>query len=158
MRVINYQGVAHSCCLPMYVEHDRQCSGKVDIGDGQQILLVLPARKEVVENSALENHRTAIRIAIYRHIQSLGSHRLSHTSWFDAEALGVHLPPASPILEPWTPAQADSDSDLDHELSLAGEPIFMDHFGPAIEQCAAFALAKDPRFAGRLAAADEIGS
>src|SRR3546814_2920118 len=30
----------------------------------------------------------------------------------------------------------------------------MDHFGPAIEQCAAFALAKDPRFAGRLAAAD----
>src|SRR3546814_17038392 len=72
----------------------------------------------------------------------------------DLEALGVHLPPASPILEPWTPAQADSDSDLDHELSLAGEPILMAHFGPAIEQCAAFALAKDPRFAGRHAAAD----
>src|SRR3546814_1712664 len=100
----------------MIIERDRQWSAKVDIVDAPQIHLVLPARKEVVENSALENLRTAIRIAIYRHIQSLGSHRLSHTSWCDAEALGVHLPPASPILEPWTPAQADSDSDLDHEL------------------------------------------
>lgn len=151
---INFHGVTTSCRLPMIIERDRQWSAKVDIVDAPQIQLVLPARKEVVENSALENLRTAIRIAIYRHIQSLGSHRLSHTSWCDAEALGVHLPPASPILEPWTPAQADSDSDLDHELSLAGEPILMDHFGPAIEQCAAFALAKDPRFAGRLAAAD----
>src|SRR3546814_17729598 len=88
-------------------------------------------------------------MAIYRYIQSLGSHRLSHKNWCDAEALGVHLPPASPILEPWTPAQADSASDLDHELFLPGEPLLMDHFGTALEQCDAFALAQDPRFPGR---------
>src|SRR3546814_10370650 len=78
---IHFHGVTTSCCLPMIIERDRQWSAKVDIVDATQIHLVLTARKAVVENSYLENLRTALRIAIYRHIQSLASHRMSHTRW-----------------------------------------------------------------------------
>src|SRR3546814_11455524 len=90
----------------MIIERDRQWLAKVDIVDAPQIQLVLPARKEVVENSALENLPTAIRIAIYRYIQSLGSHRLSHKNWCHAAAPGVHLPPASTCPEHWPTARA----------------------------------------------------
>src|SRR3546814_16323325 len=77
---INFHGVTTSCCLPMIIERDRQWSAKVDIVDAPKINLVLPARQEVVDDSALEKRRPAILLAIYRHLPSLGYHHMLHNN------------------------------------------------------------------------------
>lgn len=152
---INFHGVTVACRLPGVSEPDRHWTALIDIVDAPQIQLVLPARKEVVDNAALASLRTAVAVAIYEHIRGLGTHRLSYRDWCNARDLGVDLPEATPHLNPWTPTQADSDSDLSHgRPPLTGEPILMCEFGAALEQCAAFVLAKEERFAGRLANLD----
>ena len=103
----------------------------------------------------MEGLRVAVRIAIYEHIAKRESHRWSYANWCDARNLGVALPEATPLLQAWQPAQADRNSDLPRQSNvLVGEPLLVGAFGPAIEQCAAFALAKDARFIGRLADMD----
>jgi len=67
--------------LPTVAEKDRHWAAKIDIVDAPELQLVLPARKEMVENGALQSLRAAIRLAIYRHIQALGSHRLAFADW-----------------------------------------------------------------------------
>src|SRR3546814_10603305 len=74
---------ASDLLLPTVAEKDRHWAAKIDIIDAPELQLVLPARKEMVENGALQNLRAAVRLSIYRHIQTLGSHRLrseEHTS------------------------------------------------------------------------------
>ncbi len=78
---INFHGVTVASLLPTVAEKDRHWAAKIDIVDAPELQLVLPARKEMVENGALQSLRAAIRLAIYRHIQALGSHRLAFADW-----------------------------------------------------------------------------
>src|SRR3546814_5328347 len=64
----------------------------------------------MVENSALQYLRAAVRLSIYRHIQALGSHRLSFADWQESIDLGVLLPVARSELQSWAPAMADYNS------------------------------------------------
>src|SRR3546814_3721469 len=64
----------------------------------------------MVENSALQYLRAAVRLSIYRHIQALGSHRLSFADWQESIDLGVLLPAARSELQSWAPAMADYNS------------------------------------------------
>jgi len=110
----------------------------------------------MVENAALEALRDTVRTAIYRHIASLGSHRLSFAQWTEARNLGIDLPEATPLLRAWTPATADLNSgEAGPGLIAADNLVLMDHFGAPIEQCAAFALARDGRLVGSLADPDD---
>src|SRR3546814_9703119 len=105
----------------------------------------------MVENSALQYLRAAVRLSIYRHIQALGSHRLSFADWQESIDLGVLLPVARSELQSWAPAMADYNSGSSRQnLTSTNDLILVDAFGPPIEQCAHFALARDGRF-------DEIG-
>src|SRR3546814_5620079 len=86
---INFHGVTVASLLPTVAEEDRHWAAKIDIIDAPELQLVLPARKEMVENSALQYLRAAVRLSIYRHIQAPGSHRLSFADWQESHDLGV---------------------------------------------------------------------
>ena len=153
---INFHGVTVASLLPTVAEKDRHWAAKIDIVDAPELQLVLPARKEMVENGALQSLRAAIRLAIYRHIQALGSHRLAFADWREAADLDVQLPEARGELFSWTPAVADYNSGSGHQhLTSTDDLVLIDDFGPPLEQCAAFALSKDGRYEGRLAESDE---
>lgn len=152
---INFHGLTVPCVLPSVDEKDRHWWARVDIVDAPALQLVLPARKEMVENAALEALRNRVLKTIYRHIASLGSHRLSHAQWTEAAQLGVDLPEATPLLRAWIPATADQNSGRESQgLIPADNLMLVDDFGPPLEQCAAFALARDGRLRGRLADPD----
>lgn len=137
----------------------RHWAAKIDIVDAPDLQLVLPARKEMVQNAALEALRAAVRRVIYQHIQSLESHRLSFEQWREAAELGIILPEARAELIAWTPARADYNSSSgDTSWVPANDAMLVDHFGAPLEQCANFAMTRDGRLKGRLADADEAMS
>ena len=153
---INFHGVIVTATLPSIGEKRRNWWARVDIVDAPALQLVLPARKEMVENAALEALRDAVRRAIYRHIQSLGSHRLAFEQWQEADALAIVLPEAEPLLPAWSPATADTNNrSAVVNVVPAGHHIIVDGFEPAFEQCMAFALQKDGRYDGLLSEPDD---
>ncbi|MFT4026803.1 MAG: ATP-binding protein [Novosphingobium sp.] len=153
--LINFHGLTVPCALPSIEEKDRNWWARIDIVDAPALQLVLPARKEMVENAALDALRASVRKAIYLHIASLGSHRLPFERWAEARELGIDLPVARPFLRGWTPATADLNSGRESPgLVPADNLVLIDEFGPPLEQCAAFALARDGRLQGRLADPD----
>ncbi|WP_380926257.1 ATP-binding protein [Sphingomonas leidyi] len=140
---INFHGLTVPCSLPHICDTDgsRGWYAKVDIVDAPTLQLVLPARKEVVQNAALDALREACEAAIYRTIACEGHHRLSHAQWLRAKSLGIVLPEAAPWLSAWAPRTAEMDSIFLGER-VAGEPmILMPSDEPHIEQCAGRAIA-----------------
>src|SRR3546814_9395224 len=85
---INFHGVKVACRLPSVKEVDASYpwTARIDIVDAPSLQLVLPARKEVVDNAALGALRAAVQTAIYRTIGSEGSHRLSFQTWQDRKS------------------------------------------------------------------------
>ena len=134
---INFHGVTVPCRLPHIVDADggRGWYAKVDIIAPGNLQLVLPARKEMVQNAALDALREACEAAIFRTIAREGHHRLSHADWLRAGALGVPLPEAAPWLSAWTPRTAEEDGTMLGER-IAGEPmILMPGSEAPIDQC-----------------------
>ena len=109
---INFHGLTVACDLPTQGEVDRSgtWSVRVEIGDTPSLQLVLPARKEMVANAALEDLRAACRRTIFEAIRIKGAHRLSFRDYETGRELGVDLPQATPYLFTWTPAQRDHAS------------------------------------------------
>ncbi|WP_230771761.1 ATP-binding protein [Sphingomonas sp. Leaf4] len=109
---LNFHGLIIGAAMPIVTEVDRgrHWTVRVDILDTPDLQLVLPARKEVVQNDALTALRAAAHAAIFRAITALGSHRLSHADWCVAQGMGIELPEADAYLEGWRPAIADGDS------------------------------------------------
>ncbi|HEX7856958.1 MAG TPA: ATP-binding protein [Sphingobium sp.] len=107
---INFHGLTVPCPMPLVSEGNSfgKWTARVDIIDAPQLQLVLPARKEMVENAALGDLRRAVEAAVYRAIAAQGDHRLAHKDWLRALDLGVPLPEAAPWLEAWLPMTADS--------------------------------------------------
>ncbi|MDO7837029.1 ATP-binding protein [Sphingobium sp. HBC34] len=153
---INFHGLTVPCALPSIDEKDRSWWARVDIIDAPALQLVLPARTEMVESAALEALRDLVRKTIFRHIASLGSHRLSFAQWTEARNLGIDLPEATALLRGWTPATSDLNSGREGSgLIPADNLVLMENFGAPLEQCAAFALARDGRLQGSLADPDD---
>ncbi len=106
---LNFHGLTIGCELPVVVEVDRgrHWTVRVDILDTPDLQLVLPQRKEVVQNDALTALRAAAHAAIFRAIAAAGSHRLSHADWCIARDMGIELPEADAYLDRWHPVVAD---------------------------------------------------
>lgn len=135
---INFHGLTVACPMPSVSEigGDQCWHVRVDIVDAPALQLVLPARKEMVQNAALAELREAAEAAIYRTIATVGSHRLAHEQWQRAHALGVILPEAAPWLSGWLPRTADGDGIVLGER-VAGIPmVLVPNEEPHIEQCA----------------------
>src|SRR3546814_17838775 len=95
-----------------------------DVCSSDLLQLVLPARKEVVDNAALGALRDAVQTAIYRTIGSEGSHSLTFQNWQRAADLGIELPEASPGLYARRPCTADNRGGPEGDRIAAG-PLIM---------------------------------
>ena len=87
-------------CLP------RTRSG---VGDCPDLELVLPARKQAVENEFLKEMRRVARFAIYRAMASDPCPRPAFDDWKRARDAGIDIAPPPTVLRPWRPGTADVD-------------------------------------------------
>jgi hypothetical protein len=144
---LNFHGVTVPCNLPTVSEvfGGSTFYARVDIHDSPALQLVLPARKEAVENDALRDLRVAAERAIFLAIGQRPNHKLPFATWSRARELGVVLPEADPQLYSWQPATADSTSDFGLSQPMpAADAILVESSGPDTEQCVARALRTSP--------------
>ena len=71
--------------------------------------LVLPARKEAVENAFLKEMRAAARLAIYRAMAADPAPRPAFEDWTRARESGIDIATPPAVLRPWRPATAHVD-------------------------------------------------
>ena len=105
MKKLNFHGIViREIHLPM-VEGITRCWGvRADVRDCPGLELTLPARKEVVENSFMDEFRLECRAVIYRAMK-LQNEPVDVPSKVrnDAATMGIDLPEAAPKLEKWDP-------------------------------------------------------
>ncbi len=80
-----------------------------DVDDCPDLELVLPARKEAVENAFLKDMRDAARLAIYRAMAADPSPRPAFEDWTRAREAGIEIAPPPAVLRPWRPSIANVD-------------------------------------------------
>lgn len=135
---INFHGVTVPYhCIEVQELCGNTWSARVDIIDAPALQLVLPARKEMVQNDALAALRIAMEGAIYRSIAAVGEHRLPFSTWQRAAQFGVDLPEAAPWLESWRPSEADNNDWLQGDRIAAEGSIIVPCREADLEQAAA---------------------
>ncbi|MBA4090255.1 MAG: ATP-binding protein [Sphingobium sp.] len=149
---INFHGVTVASRLPTLseIESPHNWRVRVDIVDAPALQLVLPARKEMVENDALLRLREAAEIALYQAIALEKSHRLAYKAWARACDLGFALPEAEVSLNSWVPNIADTSNRYQGTAVRSGPMIIMTDHEPDIEQALARALEKASPLGGKL--------
>ena len=106
---LNFYGLTLHARLP----HVKSLDGDIwtvraDVVDCQELELVLPARKEAVENGYLQKLRHEAQLAIYRAIASTDpSPRFAYEDRVRAVNAGIDLPAAPVALRRWRPRTAD---------------------------------------------------
>ncbi|MDE0355081.1 MAG: ATP-binding protein [Deltaproteobacteria bacterium] len=107
---LNFFGLTVPVGLPMVdTVHGANWSVRADVVDCPGLELVLPARREAVENGFLAGMREAARLAIYRAMAADSESRPAFADWTRARDAGIHLVPPPRVLRPWRPAIADID-------------------------------------------------
>ena len=107
---LNFFGLTLPVGLPtVETVHGGTWSVRADIGDCPDLALVLPARKEAVENDFLKEMRNAARLAIYRAMAASPDPRPAFDNWKQARHAGIDIAPPPAVLRPWRPATADVD-------------------------------------------------
>lgn len=149
---INFHGVTAACRLPTLQElgDHHNWRVRVDIVDAPVLQLVLPARKEMVENEALSRLREAAETALYRAVALEASHRLPYKVWARAHDLGVVLPEAEVWLNAWAPNVADTNNRYMGGPVRSGPMILMTEHEPDVEQALDRAFKKQSPLGGRL--------
>lgn len=155
---LNFHGVTIPCRLPHLHEIDRggRWIARVDIVNAPGIQLVLPARKEVVENDGIAALRLAVHCALYRAIAARGCHRLAFDQWCEARDLGIVLPEAEPYLFAWVAPAADTSRNYETGERKAGASmVLMPDFDALIAQPAERAITAHNPFGGPLVEAKD---
>lgn len=107
----NFHGVTVSAALPeITAANDNNWSVLADIEDCPRLELVLPARREVVQTSFLDELREAARLCIYRAMAHALHPDPIFDDWQRARSAGIRIPPARPRLRPWKPSIADHNA------------------------------------------------
>ncbi len=105
---LNVFGVTLPVRLPtVETVHGATWTVRADVGDCPGLELVLPARKEAVENAFLDEMRGAARLAIYRAMAAQPSPRPAFEDWTRARGDGIELAPPPAMLRPWRPPVAN---------------------------------------------------
>lgn len=155
---LNFHGVTIPCGLPHVQETDRgrHWVARVDIVNAPEIQLVLPARKEVVENDAIAELRRSVQGALYRAVAAQGTHRLSFEQWSEARDLGIILPEAEPYLFTWIAPAADTCRNYQNgERSADPSMVLMPDLDALVAQPAARAIGAHNPFGGPLVEAKD---
>ena len=140
---VNFHGVTLYAKLPsLGQQFHRSYYARLDVTRCTSLKLVLPARKEVVEDTFFDELRNHIRTLFFQRILAAGSHSLSFEAFTEAAALGVDLAPAVMMLRPFSPTHANTDCDQQLPLQMVdSDDILFDSNGGAIEkQNLAYAL------------------
>jgi Histidine kinase-, DNA gyrase B-, and HSP90-like ATPase len=103
---INFYGLTLTQILPSLYCNGMTFCVRVDVVDCPQLQLVIPARKEVVQNGFWTVLNTFIETVLYRYVATLPAHDLSYAHWRKAKTLGVELQAAQATLYEFTPAIA----------------------------------------------------
>ena len=107
---LNFFGLTLPVGLPtVETIHGGTWSVSANIGDCPDLELVLPARKEAVENDFLTEMRSAARLAIYRAMAASPDPRPAFDDWERARQAGIDIAPPPAVLRPWRPATAHVD-------------------------------------------------
>ena len=105
---LNFFGLTLAVGLPtVETVHGPAWSVLADVADCPDLELVLPARKEAVENAFLEEMRAAARLAIYRAMAADPNPRPAFEDWTQAREAGIDIAPPPTLLRPWRPGLAD---------------------------------------------------
>ena len=105
---LNFFGLTLTVGLPtVETVHGATWSVLADVDDCPDLELVLPARKEAVENAFLKDMRDAAKLAIYRAMAADPSPRPAFEDWKRAGEAGIDIAPPPAVLQPWRPSVAD---------------------------------------------------
>ena len=105
---LNFFGLTLTVGLPtVETVHGATWSVLADVDDCPDLELVLPARKEAVENAFLKDMRDSARLAIYRAMAADPSPRPAFDDWTRAREAGIDIAPPPAVLRPWRPSLAD---------------------------------------------------
>ena len=105
---LNFYGLTLPVRLPtVETVHGPTWSVLADVADCPDLELVLPARKEAVENAFLTEVREAARLAIYRAMASDPEPRPAFKDRARAREAGIDIAPPPAVLRPWRPSVAD---------------------------------------------------
>ena len=129
---LNFFGLTLPVGLPtVETVHGGIWTVRADVGDCPELELVLPARKEAVENPFLKEMRAAARLAIYRAMATDPEPRPCFTDWEQARETGIALAPPPAVLRPWRPSVADVDDWRDPpKIALASHTALVMDFDP----------------------------
>ena len=129
---LNFHGLTLAVRLPtVETVHGATWTVRADVGDCPNLELVLPARKEAVENDFLRQTREVARIAIYRAMAADPEPRPSFEDWTQAREAGIEIAPPPAVLRPWRPSVADVDDWRDPPgLADAGHDALVMAFDP----------------------------
>lgn len=108
--------------------------------------LVLPARKEIIENASLEALRAAAMTTIFKAIAKRDGHCLSHKDWLRAKERGVLLPEARPRLRQWSAMTGECTRSGTARLDDAKGALVTPCHSPNFAQCLSRALKANPDF------------
>ena len=154
---LNFFGLTLTIGLPtVETVHGATWTVLADVDDCPDLELVLPARKEAVENDFLTEMRTAARLAIYRAMAADPSPRPAFEDWTRARKAGIEMTPPPAVLRPWRPPVANVDDWRDPpKLAAVGrDSLVMDCDPEPPEAQALWRAAERDGFAPRLFEAD----
>jgi hypothetical protein len=104
---INFYGLVLEQALPSLCCNGQTLFLHLNVVDCPQLKLVLPARKEVVQDEFWSDLTTEVQRILYRYVATLPHHDLSYKQWQKARSMGIELPMARACLNEFTPAIAD---------------------------------------------------
>ena len=140
---VNFHGVTLYGRLPsLGQEFHRSYYARLDVIQCTDIKLVLPARKEIVENAFMDELRVHISTIFYQRVKSAGAHSISYDNFKRATEFGVALPPAAMQLRVFEPSHADSDQNGYGKVEAinADDVVYVSDGGAIEEQNLAYAL------------------
>ena len=154
---LNFFGLTLTVGLPtVETVHGATWTVLADVADCPDLELVLPARKEAVENDFLKDMRAAARLAVYRALAADPSPRPAFEDWTTARAAGIEIAPPPALLRPWQPPGANVDDWRDPpKLAAVGRnALVMDCDSEPPQAQALWRAAERDGFAPRLFEAD----
>ncbi len=154
---LNFFGLTLPVGLPtVETVHGATWTVLADVADCPDLELVLPARKEAVENAFLKEMRAAARLAVYRAMAADADPRPAFEDWMRAREAGIDIVPPPARLRPWRPTVADCNDWHDApKLAEAGpDALVMDCDLEPPEAQALWRAAERDGFAPRLFEAD----
>lgn len=143
---INFHGLTMTAKLPSINEiAGTSYTVRVDMEHTAGLELVLPARKEVIENDAFTALKHAATIAIFEAIAKKGAHTLTFEDWNAAFFLGVELPEATASLHTWSPPSADSNAyGMGEYVTATADTVIVPQLLPSTANALDFALQGHP--------------